>query len=84
MAEAPTHHCTSLQSSDVSVYHWKYCYVNADLLYLHRYASVWKETARVFDEMEASEGWTHKSVVEIPSVNSLMIKVRPLSVPFAL
>ncbi|GJE92705.1 cytochrome P450 [Phanerochaete sordida] len=39
------------------------------------FASVWSQTARVFDEMEEGEGWTNKSIVEVPVVNGLTNKL---------
>lgn len=38
------------------------------------YVSVWKETARVVDEMVTNEGWLNKSLVEIPSMHDLTYK----------
>ncbi|GJE92691.1 cytochrome P450 [Phanerochaete sordida] len=39
------------------------------------YVSVWQNTARVFDEMVANEGWLTQSKVEIPIVNKLTNKL---------
>lgn len=36
---------------------------------------LWKETARVFDEMVIGEGWSTRSSVEISSINALTSKV---------
>lgn len=36
--------------------------------------SVWRNTARVFDEMALVEGWSEKLTVEIPAVNDLTFK----------
>ncbi|EKM48946.1 uncharacterized protein PHACADRAFT_214578 [Phanerochaete carnosa HHB-10118-sp] len=38
------------------------------------YAAVWEETSRVFDEMEAEEGWLERSTVDIPAINSYTYK----------
>ncbi|KAI0323885.1 cytochrome P450 [Cubamyces sp. BRFM 1775] len=39
------------------------------------YASLWADTAAVFDEMVKSEGWTTKATVEIPNTNPLTNKL---------
>ena len=39
------------------------------------YSMLWKETARVFDEMVIGEGWSTRSSVEISSINALTSKV---------
>ena len=45
---------------------------------VHRYAALWDETVRVFDEMVVKESWSNRTTVDVSDINPLTNRVRIL------